>query len=134
MSDSKEQEELGKEELNVENIRETSEEETSTEEIEEEVVEEVVEEKTPEQELAELNDKYLRLYSDFDNFRRRTAKERLELMGTASSDVMSSLLPVMDDFDRAFKALEDKTGDMDNFKEGIILIHEKFRKALLEKV
>ncbi|MFT4681997.1 MAG: molecular chaperone GrpE, partial [Flavobacteriales bacterium] len=60
--------------------------------------------KSPEEELQgqvdELNDKYLRLYSDFENFRKRTAKERIDLSKTASASVMESLLPVLDDFER----------------------------------
>jgi molecular chaperone GrpE len=55
-------------------------------------------------EVAELKDKYLRLYSEFENYRRRTAKERLDLIKTASEDLMTEILPVVDDFERAFKA------------------------------
>src|SRR6478609_5635019 len=69
------------------------------------------------QEIAELKDKYLRLYSEFDNFRRRTAKERIELMQTAGKEVVLSVLPVLDDFERALKAF----GDAENnaVKEGV---------------
>lgn len=81
---------------------------------------------------AELNDKFLRLFSEFDNFRKRTLRERIELTKTASTEIIMALLPVMDDFDRAFKALED-TDNKDNFKEGITLIHNKFKSALTAK-
>ena len=72
------------------------------------------EEKDPVEELkievAEAKDKYLRLYSEFENFRRRTAKERLDLISTANKDLMEDLVPVLDDFERAIKSLEDDFG------------------------
>lgn len=76
-------------------------------------------------ELAEAKDKYLRLYSEFDNFRRRTNKERNELIGTATQSLMKDLVPVLDDFDRGLKAMEDSP-----VKEGIELIANKFKKVL----
>ena len=80
------------------------------------------------QEIAELKDKYLRLYSEFDNFRRRTAKERIELMQTAGKEVVLSVLPVLDDFERALKAF----GDAENnaVKEGVQLIYHKMKRSL----
>lgn len=84
------------------------------------------------QKLDEMNDKYLRLFSEFDNFRKRTQKERLELFKTASEDVMISLLPVLDDFERALKAADDNATD-DNHKEGIELIYNKFKNTLQQK-
>ena len=78
-------------------------------------------------ELAEAKDKYLRLYAEFENFRRRTAKERLELISTANEQVIKSLLPVTDDFDRAEKALKDAAPKE---SEGIVLVLNKFRKIL----
>ncbi len=84
-------------------------------------------EPTPEEQLAEAKDKYLRIYSEFENFRRRTAKERLDLISTASRDVVEALLPVLDDFERAMKANENSESD------GISLIYNKFRKALTDK-
>ncbi|TAF50911.1 MAG: nucleotide exchange factor GrpE [Sphingobacteriia bacterium] len=83
-------------------------------------------------ELAEQKDKYLRLMAEFDNFRRRTAKERLELMQTAGKDVIVSLLEVLDDCDRAEKQLED-TADWNLQKEGIQLVFNKLRQALTQK-
>lgn len=76
-------------------------------------------------ELAEAKDKYLRLYSEFDNFRRRTNKERNELIGTATQSLMKDLVPVLDDFDRGLKAMDDSPA-----KEGIELISNKFKKVL----
>lgn len=78
-------------------------------------------------ELAEAKDKYLRLYAEFENFRRRTAKERLELISTANEQLMKSLLPVTDDFDRAEKALKEAAPKE---SEGILLVLNKFRKIL----
>lgn len=82
--------------------------------------------------INELNDKYLRLYSEYENFRKRTAKEKLELIGTASEDIMKALLPIMDDFQRAIKSNEEAT-DIDAVKEGITLIFNKFQNTLTQK-
>ncbi|NVJ86961.1 MAG: nucleotide exchange factor GrpE [Algoriphagus sp.] len=83
-------------------------------------------------ELADVKDKYLRLYSDFENFRKRNAKERLELIKTASEDVLRDLLPVVDDFERAFKASENEE-DAQKVREGNQLIFHKFVKILESK-
>jgi molecular chaperone GrpE len=84
------------------------------------------------QELGEQKDKYLRLYSEFENFRRRNAKERLELISTASAELMTDLLPVLDDFERAMKAIGDDESKKE-LKEGIELIFTKYRKTLENK-
>lgn len=78
-------------------------------------------------ELAEAKDKYLRLYAEFDNFRRRTAKERIELIQSAGEQLLKALLPVADDFDRAEKSF---TGKTDKEAEGFFLIQNKFKKIL----
>jgi len=80
----------------------------------------------------ELNDKYLRLFSDFDNFRRRTMKEKLELSKTASEDVIIGLLSVVDDFERAIE-LSAKTEGHESVIEGIRLIYSKLIKYLQQK-
>ncbi|NJM24292.1 MAG: nucleotide exchange factor GrpE [Bacteroidia bacterium] len=77
-------------------------------------------------ELAATKDKYLRLYSEFENFRRRTSKEKIEMIQTASEQVLKAMLPVLDDFERAEKALESQNTDV----EGFALIHNKFRRIL----
>ena len=96
----------------------------------------MTEEPTPEellkQEVALANDKYLRLYAEFDNFRRRTIKERQELLQTAGLDVIVSLLPVLDDFDRAARHLENTT-DVNAVKEGVGLIQQKLKNILGQK-
>lgn len=79
------------------------------------------------EELAASKDKYIRLYSEFENFRRRTAKEKIEMAQSANEQVIKSLLPVVDDFERAEKAIQDKSNkDI----EGYILIHNKLKKLL----
>lgn len=78
-------------------------------------------------ELAEQKDKYIRLYSEFDNFRRRTAKEKLEMVQSANEQLIRTLLPVLDDFERAEKSFKDK---QDKDLEGFFLIYNKFKKTL----
>ena len=81
--------------------------------------------------VKEQKDKYLRLFAEFENFRKRTSKERIELFKTAAQDVMQAMLPVMDDFDRASKEInksEDKA-----LVEGVNLIHNKLTEALKSK-
>ncbi len=102
----------------------TSEENNPKEEEEVEVDE--VEKLTGE--LAEAKDKYLRLYSEFDNYRRRTAKERLELMQTAGEKIITELIPVLDDFNRAVKSADSK--DEVAVLEGLTLISQKFENTL----
>lgn len=87
---------------------------------------------TLQQKLDETNDKYLRLYSDFDNYRRRVSKEKLEIGKIAGEGIISSLLPVMDDFDRAI-SLFGEDALTDPVKQGIILIFNKFRTTLNQK-
>ncbi len=84
------------------------------------------------QELGELKDKYLRLQAEFDNFRKRTMKEKLEFMVTAAQDTMSALLPVLDDFDRAKKNAEDENS-AEPFSEGVMLVYNKLYKNLEQK-
>ena len=75
-------------------------------------------------EKAELNDRFLRLFSEFDNYKKRVSKEKLDLIATASEKVLVSLLPVIDDFERAIAANE-KAADVDSMKEGFNLIYNK---------
>jgi molecular chaperone GrpE len=83
-------------------------------------------------ELEEQKDKYLRLFAEFDNFKRRTAKERMELFQTAGKDVIVSMLEVMDDCDRAEKQMQTST-DVAVIKEGISLVFNKLRNTLSAK-
>ena len=75
--------------------------------------------------LVQERDKYLRLYSEFENFRRRTTKDRLDWMQTASKDLIVSLLPVLDDMERALKAMENLSETEKKAVEGFDLIHKK---------
>ena len=82
-------------------------------------------------ELQKEKDKFLRLFAEFENYKKRTSKERIDLFRTAGQEVITSLLPVMDDFERALKELA-KTSEKDLFK-GVELIYNKFRETLKNK-
>ena len=82
--------------------------------------------------IDELNDKYLRLYSEYDNFRKRTAKEKIELMQAAGEDVFKSILPVIDDFERAIKS-NAETNDVNAVNDGVNLIYNKLKSTLTQK-
>lgn len=84
---------------------------------------------TLKEEKKELNDKFLRLYSEFDNYKKRTQKEKIDLIGTASERVIKEILPVLDDFERAIDA-NAKTDDINQVKEGFELIYHKFLQIL----
>jgi len=90
-----------------------------------------VEDNSSVDELQLEKEKYLRLFAEFENYKKRTARERIELFSTASEEVMTSLLPILDDFDRASAEIE-KNKDDEIFK-GIILIQNKFTDALKSK-
>lgn len=83
--------------------------------------------------IAELNDKYLRLNAEFDNFRKRNAKERLELIQTAGVDIIRDLLDVLDDCDRSEKLFHAEDTDANSLKEGVLLIYGKLRKIMEQK-
>lgn len=85
-----------------------------------------------EDQIAALNDKYLRLYSEFDNYRKRTNKEKIELISTASAGVLKDMLSVMDDFERAI-ANNENSDDISAVKDGFKLIHHKLRTLLEAK-
>ena len=82
--------------------------------------------------VNELNDKYLRLYSEFDNYRKRTVKERSELSKTAGEDIFKSILPVMDDFERAMRSIADAK-DIKAVEQGVVLIYNKLKNTLTNK-
>ncbi|MDN5285475.1 MAG: grpE [Mucilaginibacter sp.] len=84
------------------------------------------------EELAQANDKYLRLYAEFDNFRRRTIKERAEARETEGKELLVALLPVLDDFERAQRSME-KAVDVAPVKEGVTLIQNKLKNILAQK-
>lgn len=82
--------------------------------------------------LAEANDKYIRLYSEFDNYRRRTARERLELINSASKELIEELLPVLDDFERALQSIRD-AGSEESIAKGVELIQHKLVNILEQR-
>lgn len=84
------------------------------------------------QELSEVKDKFLRLLAEFDNFKKRTARERIDSVKHASADTMSALLPVLDDFDRAKKSAEDEN-TQEVFSEGVTLVYNKLKGTLQNK-
>ena len=84
-----------------------------------------------EQKYQELSDKYQRIYAEFENFRRRTAKENVELMTSANADLVGKLVEVMDNFDRAFDP-QNKTTSLEDFEKGIKLIYQRFKQILDE--
>jgi molecular chaperone GrpE len=102
-------------------------------EIEDQVIgqEEFSMEEQLQEELKLEKDKFLRLFAEFENYKRRTAKERIELFKTASEDVMVALLPVLDDFDRAY--LEISKTDEKELLKGVELIRSKLNNALKSK-
>lgn len=115
------------EEVQINNPEESN---TTTEAIEPEIV--VSEEEKLKLEVVTLNDKFIRLYAEFDNFKRRTQKERSDLLKTANKEVIVALLPVLDDFARADKALETAS-DVASVKEGMAIIQHKFKTILTQK-
>lgn len=84
------------------------------------------EEKSPEEKLAEIQDKYIRLSAEFDNYRKRTLREKIDLSKNATESLIVGLLPLMDDFERGISHLES-AADSNALKEGIDLIYSKFR-------
>jgi molecular chaperone GrpE len=89
-------------------------------------------EPTPEEKYAELNDRFLRLYAEFENFRRRTNKEHLELISTANASLLRELLPILDDFERAI-ANNETSEDTAVLKEGFAIIYNKYKGILESK-
>lgn len=117
---------------------ETNKEEMEKEEGSENVQEEVSNEEggskelSFEEQLAEFQDRYMRLYAEFDNYRRRTNKEKVDLISSAGEGILKDLLPVMDDFERAIKNNESAE-EIASVKEGFHLIFNKFRNVLESK-
>ncbi|MEK6615864.1 MAG: nucleotide exchange factor GrpE [Bacteroidota bacterium] len=120
------------------NKKEEEENQTSLEEEKQETSMSASDEKTSDtddvgadEKLAELNDKYIRLYADFENYRKRMSKERIDLLKYAGEDVFKKIIPVLDDFERAFKSLAEIT-DINIIKQGEELIYNKFKNILTQ--
>ena len=90
------------------------------------------EEPTTEELIQAEKDKYLRLFAEFENYKKRTTKERIELFKTASQEVMTSLLPILDDFERALMHIDDDK-EAEELRKGVLLIYQKMIKTLEQK-
>lgn len=114
--------------LNTQNTNNESSEVENTENSENSLEAQI---ETLQQKCDDLNDKNLRLMAEFDNYRKRSLKERSDLIKTASESVFVNILPMIDDFERALKAIET-ANDVDALKEGVQLIYNKFIAFLLQ--
>ncbi len=95
---------------------------------------EITKEEKLEEELAKEKDKFLRLFAEFENFKKRTAKERIDLFKTANQDVLQAMLSVLDDFDRALVQIsKNDTTEEQVLLKGVELIHEKLKSTLFSK-
>ena len=129
MSKKDKEENMGEEPISKEQLN--GETQHTAENENEEVIEELNEEERLQNDLAKEKDKFLRLFAEFENYKKRTSKERMELFKTAGQEVIVSLLPVLDDFDRALQELS-KSEDKEMFK-GVELISSKFKEILKSK-
>lgn len=111
------------EEINIEQ------EAIQTEENQDVEAEVVIEEPTPEELIQSEKDKFLRLFAEFENYKKRTSKERIELFKTAGQELMTSLLPIVDDFERALTHIEEDK-ETAELRKGVELIYQKFYNTL----
>lgn len=113
-----EEQKLNKEQKNADQEKETDAEKERIQELE--------------KELEEMRDKYLRLFAEFDNFKKRSLKEKMEMSKRAGSEVLLALLPVLDDFDRAKQNAEDPESE-EYFSEGVELVYQKLQQILKQQ-
>ncbi|PIE50251.1 MAG: nucleotide exchange factor GrpE [Flavobacteriales bacterium] len=118
-------------EIKEESVQNPEENKEVNEQQNTENVENVAEEPTAEELLAEEKDKYIRLYAEFENYKKRTTKERMEFFQYASQDMMTTMLGVLDDFERALKDIKENGSESD--LQGVELIYNKFKSKLVEK-
>jgi len=124
--EKKAEQEEAKEQKELQEESAEKEEASSSEKMEED------NQSSPEAEIAELKDKYLRLSAEFDNYRKRTLKERMELTKNAGEEMITSLLPVLDDFERALQSIKE-TEERDALLEGVELVYNKIKELLMKK-
>ncbi|MFI1743524.1 nucleotide exchange factor GrpE [Thalassobellus sediminis] len=105
---------------------------TETVDVEEQVVEEQTLEEKLQAEVQQEKDKFLRLFAEFENYKKRTSRERIELFSTASEDVMKTLLPILDDFERALSHI-DEDKEAEALRQGVLLIYNKLVSTLEQK-
>ncbi|MGK0127369.1 MAG: molecular chaperone GrpE [Candidatus Azotimanducaceae bacterium] len=110
----------------------TEENKVPTEGTETVIEEQVVVEPTLEEKVAQEKDKFLRLFAEFENYKKRTSRERIELFKTANQELMSVLLPVLDDFERALAHIEDDK-EAEELRKGVLLIYQKLLSTLEQK-
>ena len=107
--------------------------ESNDHEINQQETKEVSVEEQLKQELAQEKDKFLRLFAEFENYKKRTSKERIELFKTANEDLMTVLLPILDDFDRALNEIRKAKEEDSELLKGVELINNKLRNSLANK-
>lgn len=107
--------------------------ESNDHEINQQETKEVSVEEQLKQELAQEKDKFLRLFAEFENYKKRTSKERIELFKTANEDLMTVLLPILDDFDRALNEIKKAKDEDSELLKGVELINNKLRNSLANK-
>ena len=106
--------------------------ETQTAEVEDQMIEEQTIEEKLKDELQREKEKFLRLFAEFENYKKRTSRERIELFSTASEDVMKTLLPILDDFERALTHIEEDK-EAEELRKGVLLIYQKLINTLEQK-
>jgi molecular chaperone GrpE len=121
--------EMSKKDIIEEQEINNEQEAVQVEENQEVEVEAVLEEPTPEELIQVEKDKFLRLFAEFENYKKRTTKERIELFKTAGQEVMTSLLPVVDDFERALSHIEENK-ETEELRKGVLLIYQKLYNTL----
>lgn len=131
MSDKEKNNEIEKEQVDTAQTETVEAEEQVEEQVEEQIEELTTEEKLQEQ-VTQEKDKFLRLFAEFENYKKRTSRERVELFKTASQDVMVSMLPVLDDFERALMHIEDDK-EAEELRKGVLLIYQKLITTLEQK-
>lgn len=121
-----------KEEIQEEEVIQNQQEDVNVDENQEVTTENKNTEPNIEQQLAAEKDKFLRLFAEFENYKKRTTKERIDLFKTASQELMTALLPIVDDFERALTHIETSK-ETEELKKGVELIYQKFYKTLEQK-
>jgi molecular chaperone GrpE len=120
---------MAEEENELNNQQDVVNDQNTVEKNQNDTVAEDNQEPTQEEKYAELNDRFIRLYAEFDNFRKRSNKEKVDLISSANAGILVDLLPVLDDFERAIQSNETAQ-DLEVIKEGFSLIFNKFRSIL----
>jgi len=121
-----------KKETDIEEEANTTSTQVDTDTTQEEVVEQLSPEEQLKADLQQEKDKFLRLFAEFENYKKRTSRERVELFQTASKDVMVSMLPILDDFERALLHIDDDK-EAEELRKGVLLIYNKLLNALQQK-